>query len=113
MVIGTCLAGSFGCFFFFFPLDNSSSLSVGSRSVNFSSCVCGHEFCIICAGPWIPLDPNDPEAYCHNGDRDAEKHELKIPPEVERLLEEERQRVIQRVSVPNLALVTGCSPRQQ
>ncbi|KAL2169913.1 hypothetical protein VTG60DRAFT_5457 [Thermothelomyces hinnuleus] len=69
-------------------------------------CVCGHDFCIICAGDWVkpPEDPGLPAApLCHPFYGAEDQHVLRIPPEIEARLAEEEKKLATVVESPLLA----------
>ncbi|KAK4132251.1 hypothetical protein BT67DRAFT_435611 [Trichocladium antarcticum] len=67
-----------------------------AEGCNHMTCVCGHDFCIICGGDWITLPDRDGvigASYCHPFFGSQEEHHLRIPAAVQqRLDDQDRER---------------------
>ncbi|KAK4035073.1 hypothetical protein C8A01DRAFT_48684 [Parachaetomium inaequale] len=66
-------------------------LVMRSGGCNHMVCLCGHEFCIICAKHWPPSheDSEGRQPLCHPFYGCEDQHVLQIPPEVQARLDEE------------------------
>ncbi|KAK4246857.1 hypothetical protein C7999DRAFT_41747 [Corynascus novoguineensis] len=61
---------------------------------NHITCICGHDFCIICAGDWprAPEEHQAPAPLCHPFYGAEDEHVLQIPPKVQARLAEVESR---------------------
>ncbi|KAL2133794.1 hypothetical protein VTI74DRAFT_1651 [Chaetomium olivicolor] len=68
-----------------------------SEGCNHMTCICGHEFCVICGKTWpvtIEYDPDEdgPQpGLCHKFFGEEDKHVLRIPPQVQERLDAEAE----------------------
>ncbi|KAL1839135.1 hypothetical protein VTJ49DRAFT_1831 [Mycothermus thermophilus] len=58
-------------------------LTSRSNGCNHMTCICGHDFCLICGGDWFVPGSTEVSTQCHQVYGDSRNHVLKIPPEIQ------------------------------